>query len=230
MTKILLLLAVCAATVTPAWAQELKPACPDAASKMIVENGSYSSQPGVTFLLRHFHATLVPQSKTLPDCLTKMTDVSHADIFVSSESLTQVFSKKLGATESHIRNLKITHDFTGVTLTGEITKLVPIKFSITGPVSTDGSILSLHAQKINADGIPMKMLLSMVGEHLSSMMSFKGVNGVVVDGDVMSFSPEKFAHLRGYIASVETTPKGLTLHYGRKPPALATRPAAAKAG
>ena len=223
-------MAVIAATANPLWAQAPKPACPDAASKIVVESGSYSSQPGVTFLLHHFHATLVPQGKTLPECLTKVTDVSHADIFVSNESLTKVFSKKLGATDSHIRNLKIVHDFGRVTLTGEITKVIPINFSIAGPVSTDGTMLSLHAEKINAEGIPMKMLLTMVGEHLSSMLSFKGVNGVVVNGDVMSFSPEKFAHLRGYIASVEATPKGLTLHYSRRPANAPPAPALAKAG
>ncbi len=182
-----------------------------------MESGSYSSQPGVMFVLHHFDARLVPMGKAAPSCLEKMTDVAHATIFVSNESLTQVFASKLSASEAKIRNLKIEDGVGKVTLTGEIVKLVPIKFSIEGPVSTDGTRLMVNASKINADGIPIKMLLGMVGEHLSSVLGLKGVNGVSVEENTLSFFPEKVAHLRGYISSVETSPTGLTLHYGRKP-------------
>lgn len=192
------------------------PACPGAPSRLTVEDGSFSSEQGVSFALHHFAATLVPMAKTAPRCLEKMTDVSHADIFVSNESLTRVFAKKLSTTDSKIRNLKVVHGFGTVKLSGEIVKLVPIKFSIEGPVSTDGNSISLTANKIDADGIPMKLLLAMVGEHLSSVLAFKDVQGVRVDGNVMSFWPEKVANLRGYIASVEATPHGLTLHYRRR--------------
>ena len=194
-----------------------EPPCPATPSHIAVASGSYSSGPGVEFILHHFVATLVPQGKTVPSCLQKITEVSHAEIFVSNESLTQVFSKKLSATDSHLRNIKVTHDAGGATLTGEIVKLVPIKFMIQGPVSTDGTLISMTAQKIDAEGIPIKMLLGMVGEQLSSVLSMKGVSGVQVNGNVMSFSPEKVAHLKGYITSVTTAPGGLTLHYGRRP-------------
>lgn len=182
-----------------------------------MESGSYSSQPGVSFGLHHFSATLVPLGKREPSCLEKMTDVAHADIFVSNESLTRVFAKKLSATDSSIRDLKIVHGFGIATMSGEMVKVVPIKFSIEGPVTTDGTVIFITANKINADGIPLKLLLTMLGQHLSSVLGLKGVNGVQVEGNVMSFSPEKVAHLKGYLTSVETTPQGLTLHYGRKP-------------
>ncbi len=192
-------------------------ACPLAASHIAMESGSYSSQPGVEFTLHHFDAMLVPMGKAKPQCLGKMTDVAHADIFVSNESLTKVFAGKLNTTGSDIRDLKIVHGVGTVTISGTMGKVVPVKFSIAGPVSTDGTVLSMTADKINADGMPIKMLLAMVGKHLSSVLGFKGVSGVQVEGNVMSFSPEKVAHLRGYIASVEATPDGLTLHYGRRP-------------
>ena len=152
-----------------------------------------------------------------------MTDVSSADIFVINESLTQVFSKKLGATDSKIRDLKVTHDANGATLTGEMVRLVPIRFMIQGRVSTDGTVVSLTAQKIDAEGIPLKMVLGMVGEQLSSVLGLKGVPGMEVKGNVMSFSPEAVAHLRGYLTSVQTSPTGLTLHYGRRPSAKARK-------
>lgn len=202
-----------------AWARDA--VCPDAASRIVLESGTYSSAPGVLFVLHHFQATLVPMGKTAPMCLEKMTDVAHATIFVSNESLTQVFAKKLSNTENKIRNFKIEHGEGTVTLTGEIVKVVPIKFSIEGPVSTDGRRLIINASKIDADGIPLKMLLSMVGEHLSSVLGLKGVDGVSVEGNTISFLPEKVAHLKGYISSVEASPAGLTLHYGRKPGAHA---------
>lgn len=191
--------------------------CPIAASHIAMESGSYSSQPGVQFVLHHFDATLVPMGKAAPQCLGKMTDVAHADIFVSNESLTKVFAGKLSTTGSDIRDLKIVHGVGTVTISGAMGKVVPVRFSIEGPVSTDGTVLSMTADKIDADGIPIKGLLEMVGKHLSSVLGFKGVNGVQVEGNVMSFSPEKVAHLRGYIASVEATPDGLTLHYRPRP-------------
>ena len=195
--------------------------CPEAASHISMESGSYSSQAGVKFVLHHFVATLVPLGKTAPACLQKWTDVSHADIFVSNESLTRVFAKKLSASESDIKDLKVEHGDGIVTLSGVMMKMVPIKFRIEGPVSTDGTLVSMTANKIDAEGIPIKMLLAMVGKHLSSVLGMRGINGVEVNGNVMSFSPEQVAHLRGYIASVEATPRGLTLHYGKKPGARA---------
>ncbi len=212
--------ALCVACLPNAVAGAQKATCPDAPSHIAMESGSYSSQPGVSFALHHFSATLVPLGNTDPMCFQKMTDVAHAEIFVSNESITHMFAKKLGATDSKIRNLTIQHDFGTVKLSGEIVKIIPIKFSIEGPVTTDGTVISMNATKIVADGIPVKLLLTMVGEHLGSMLTFKGVGGVTVDGNVMSFSPEKVAHLKGYLTSVEATPQGLTLHYGRKPHAV----------
>lgn len=196
--------------------------CPAAPSHIVMESGSFSSQPGVSFKLHHFSATLVPMGKKEPMCLQKMTEVAHAEIFVSNESITRIFAKKLGATDSKIRNLEIKHGSGVVTLSGEITRIIPIKFSIEGPVTTDGTLLFMNATKIVADGIPVKALLTIIGEHLSSMLTFKGVGGVSVDGNVLSFSPEKVAHLKGYITSAEATPTGLTLRYGRKPHDLLT--------
>ena len=127
-------------------AQAETPVCPVAASHIAMESGMYSSQPGVEFRLRHFDAMLVPMGKKVPQCLAKMTEVAHAEIFVSNESLTKVFATKLGATGSEIRNLKITHGLGRVTMSGEMVKVIPLKFSIEGPVSTDGTVLSMTAR------------------------------------------------------------------------------------
>ena len=180
-----------------------------------MQRGSFSSEPEVTFELRHFDATLVPQGGKAPLCNQKMTVVSHAEIFVSNESLTRVFADKLGESQSKIKGLQIENGLDKVSLRGEIVKGIPLHFSIEGPVTTDGTALLLHADKIDADGIPIKALLELVGDHLSSVLSFKGVKGVTVEGNTMAFYPEQIAHLKGHISAVETSPQGITLHYAR---------------
>ena len=191
--------------------------CSAHVSHIAMETGSYSSQPGVTFDLHHFVATLVPEGSKAPACYAKVTVVSRAEIFVSNESLTQVFAEKLGRTDSKIKNLKIQNGLGKVTLSGSITKLMPISFTISGPVTTDGTALLLDASQIRADGMPVTSLMKMVGENLGAMLGLQGVNGITVEDNRMSFFPEQIAHLRGYISSVKTTNEGLILRYGRRP-------------
>ena len=198
------------------------PPCPSSPSHISIQRGSFSSQPDVTFELRHFVATLVPRSAEAPLCYQKTTVVSHADIFVSNQSLTQVFAGKLGQTDSKIKGLQIENGLDKVSLRGEIVKLIPLKFSVEGPVTTDGNALLLHATKIDADGIPIKALLEIIGDHLSSVMNFQRMEGITVEGDTMAFYPEQIAHLKGHITSVESSPEGLTLHYSRPPKAVAS--------
>ena len=192
--------------------------CPSTPSHIVMNSGSFSSQPGVTFTLRHFNASLVPLAKTAPACFQKMTVVSRAEIFVSNETLTHVFAEKLNGTQNKIRNFKVENGIGKVTLSGNITKLIPIAFTIEGPVTTDGTFLLVDASKIKADGIPIKALLAMVGEHLSNILGMKGVNGVTVQGNSLIFSPEAVAHLKGHIQSVETSATGLILRYGKASP------------
>ena len=186
--------------------------CPHA-SHISLDSGTFSSQPGVTFTLRHFVATLVPRTKVLPTCLEKDTVMTRGEIFVSNESLTEVFTSKLSVTESKIQGFKVRNGVGQVTLSGHITKIVPIDFSIVGPVTTDGTSLLLDASKIKADGIPIKALLGMVGEHLSAVLKLNGVPGITVTDNKLAFSPEQIAHLKGHIESVETTDKGIILRY-----------------
>ena len=198
-------------------ARSQAPACPASASHIRIDNGEYSSQPGVTFQLRHFVATLVPMGKKAPLCYQKLTVVSRAQIFVSNESLTRVFQEKLGGTGGQIKDFKVQNGDGKVTLNGKITKLVPVQFTIEGPVTTDGTMILVRANKINADGIPVKALLQMVGEHLSSILNVKNVKGITIDENTIAFSPEQIAHLKGYIEAVEPTVEGLTLRYGANP-------------
>lgn len=191
--------------------------CPKAPAHIHIESGDYSSRPGITFQLKHFAATLVPLGKTAPLCLKHMTVVSHAEIFVSNESLTSLFDEKLAGADSKIKNFKVQNGEGKVTLNGKITKIIPIEFTIQGPVTTDGSLIILRAEKIKADGIPIKALLQVVGDHLSSVLKVKNVKGIEVRENDLTFSPEQIAHLRGYIQAVESSPTGLLLRFGKSP-------------
>ncbi len=190
--------------------------CPPHPSHIRVDSGVYSSGPGVTFQLHHFAAELVARGSRSPSCYEKITVVDHADIFVSNESLTNVFAEKIASSDSKIKDLKIENADAGAKLSGTIKKLIPIAFSIEGPVTTDGTSIILEASKIKAEGIPVKALLEMVGEDLGSVLSVNGVKGVSVVENSITFSPEQVAHLKGHLESVQTSATGLSLHYRRK--------------
>ena len=185
--------------------------CPQGPARIDIADGTYEPSPGVTFRLRHFHAELQPLGATSPKCYQKLTVVSRAEIFVSNESLTRVFTEKLEQSDSKIRDFTVQHDATGATLSGVIPKVIPVHFSLHGPVSTDGTLVKLQATSMKAEGIPVKSLLNMVGEHLTNVLKLQGVSGVEANADELSFSPEKIAHLKGHIVRAIPSNAGLTL-------------------
>ncbi len=204
------------------------PACPPPIGHIEFSSSTYSSQPGVTFRLRNFSAALVPQATTAPLCWQKFTVVSHAEIFVSNESLTKVFAGKLAQGDSKLSDFTVVNTVDGVTLSGKVKKLIPIAFSVSGVPTTDGTSILLHADKIKADGIPMKALLALIGENLSNVFGLKGVSGVSVQQDTLVFSPEQIARIKGHLESVQSTNEGVILRYSRVP-AKKSRAAHAKA-
>ena len=89
-----LLIAFCSASAEPV-------KCPPAASSLDVSNGNYTSQPGIVFHLENFSAKMVPIGKRMPLCLAKTTDISQGQVFVTAESLTNLFTSK--SSPSHPR-------------------------------------------------------------------------------------------------------------------------------
>lgn len=125
-----------------------------------------------------------------------------------------MFSQKLQDSDSKIKDFTVHHDADGATLTGTIRKVIPLHFSIQGPVTTDGNLIRLTAKSVKADGIPVKELLKLIGAELTTLLPLKNLKGIQVEEDSLSFSPEAVADLKGHIASVSTSPQGLTLRYG----------------
>jgi hypothetical protein len=210
MLRSIAFLVVCAAPLCIA-AQPVK--CPPYPGRINVASGSYSSQPGVTFKLRGFAADMVSPRRSSPLCFVRTAVVERGEVFVSSETLSHVFEQKLEQANSKITDVKIETGDGTARLSGKVKKVVPIPFTIEGPITTDGTVITLEAKKIKADGVPVKLLLEMVGGHVSSLMNASDVTGVKVDGNKLSFDPEKLGHIRGTLTQALTSPHGLTLKY-----------------
>ena len=197
--------------VTQACAQ--KPSCPSE-SGITVIRGSFQARPDVDYQLSNFHARLLPKGKAAPLCYERTTVVSKGEIFISSESITKVLSHELEKSNSKIKDFNVRHHIDGATLTGTITKIIPLHFSIAGPVTTDGSSVRLNVKTVKAEGIPIKELLKLVGGEINSLIQVRGIKVLEAGDDYISLSPEAVANLRGHITSVTTSDKGLTLRYG----------------
>lgn len=178
-----------------------------------MSTGDYSPQAGVRFALQDFSANQVARGKVSPLCFMRITDIQHGDVFIDAQSLSHEFETKSSQSDSKVHDLKLETKQDIVDIKGTIKKLIPISFTMEGPVTTDGHLLIFHASKIKADGIPIKGLLDMLGKHLDSMLKSESIGGVVAKGDTIIFEPEKIAHVRGRIASAEVTPQGLKVKF-----------------
>ena len=187
--------------------------CPSPVTHITMSKGDYSPQPGVRFALQDFEADQVARGKASPFCYMRMTDIHHGDVFIDTQSLSREFVSKTTQTGTSVHDLRVEVKDQLVDLKGTIKKLIPISFTMEGPVTTDGHVLIFHASKIKADGIPVKGLFDMLGKHLDTLLHSETVGGVSVKDDTIIFEPEKIAHVRGRIASTQVTPQGLLVKF-----------------
>lgn len=167
----------------------------------------------MTFKLRGFAAEMVSSGKWSPLCFNRVAVVERGEVFVSGDSLSHVFEGKLEQANSKISDVKIEMGEGTARLTGKVKKMIPITFTIEGPVSTDGTLITLEGKTIKGAGVPVKGLLDMVGAHMGSLIGGSNVNGVKVSGNNLSFFPEQLGHIRGHIDQVVASAQGLTLKY-----------------
>ncbi len=159
---------------------------------------------------------MVQFGKKSPLCFVRWTDIRQGDVFVSSQSLSHEFETKIKQSgDSKISDFQVETKDHLVDLKGKMKKLIPISFTLEGPVSTDGHALIFHATKVKADGLELKGLLDALGKHISSLMQSESVNGIIVKGDTIIFEPEQIAHVRGHIVSADVTPKGLFVKFAQ---------------
>jgi hypothetical protein len=187
--------------------------CPPAASHMHVEKGEYAPQPGISFGLTDFTATMVPRGPRIPLCLVKNNEIERGRVFVTGASLTKLFETKNQGKNQSIKEMKIETKEDHVVISGKVHKVVDMPFSVEGPVSASGRMLRLDASGIKAAGLPIKGLLSMLGKQLGSMFKAGGTEGVTVKDNTIFFQPEKMANIRGEIANVQVTSEGLTVTF-----------------
>ena len=187
--------------------------CPARVTAMEMGKGQYSPMPGATFDLQNFSAQMVARGKSSPLCFNRTTEIEHGQVFISSASLTHLFEQKIEQSESKIKDVKVEIKDNKAHLTGKMKKGMDVGFEISGPVSTDGTVLILKAEKIKADGIPVKMLLGMVGKHLGDLLGSESVDGVKAQGDTLIFVPASISHVTGRIAKLELTDRGMMLDF-----------------
>ena len=187
--------------------------CPAPVTHIAMTRGDYSPQPGVRFVLLGFDADQVARGKAAPLCYMRMTEIQRGDVLIDPQSLSNEFVSKTAESNSAVHDLKVEIKDNLVDLKGTLKKVIPISFSMEGPVTTDGHVLIFHAKSIKADGIPVKGLLNMLGKHLDTLMQSETVGGVSVQGDTIVFEPEKIAHVRGRISMAEISPQGLALKF-----------------
>ncbi len=190
--------------------------CPSPRTHMYMEKGSYSPQPGSVFELTDFDADMVARGKTAPLCFTRVTEIKTGTVFVSSDSLTHMFSRKIGQSgHSKVSDVKVeTHEDGTAKLSGKMKDHGGVSFSIDGPVSTDGRNLILQGKKIDAAKLPVKWLLGLMGKNLGSMMGSESVSGVLAKGNTLIFQPSQISHVEGHISKMQVTNKGLVLTFG----------------
>ena len=196
-----------------AGAEQLR--CPSPVTKMTMQRGQYSPLEGATFDLQDFAANMVARGKTSPLCFARTADVLRGQAFISSESLTKLFAQKVQQANTSVSDVKVEIKGDEAHLSGRVHKKIDIPFEIEGTVSTDGTVLILHAKKIKAEGIPVKGLLGMLGVHLGSLLGSESVNGVAAKGDTLVFDPAKIAHVRGRITNASISTDGLTITFGQ---------------
>lgn len=186
--------------------------CPEAPSRMVVERGQYSPFDGVTFGLEGFAANMVPRGNRIPLCLVKVNEIQRGRVFLTGESLTNLFNQRTKGTRSSVENVKIATKGQHVVISGKVKKVVPVPFEIEGPVTPAGSALRVDATGIKAAGLPVKGLLKMVGAELGSI--FGGQEGVSVNDNSLLFRPENLANIRAVISAVDVSSKGLLVTFG----------------
>lgn len=150
----------------------------------------------------------------MPLCFARTANIQRGEVFVSDASLTKIFTQKLSQVASSIKDVAISASGKGIKLTGKVHKGIDLPFDIEGPLSTDGTVLILHATKIKAEGIPVKGLLDLVGKNLASLFNPGPESGVLVRGNTIAFNPLQLAHVRGKIQSARLVAHGLVLNFG----------------
>ena len=189
--------------------------CPATVTHMSVAQGSYSPAGGATFDLKDFSAEMISRSKAKPLCFARKTKITHGEVFVSSESLTKLFTQKISKSDSKIKDVKVeTRDDRSAKISGTMHKGIDMPFEIEGPISTDGTNLILQAKKIKAEKLPIKGLLDMMGKNLGEMLGSESMSGVEAKGDTLIFKPAQISSAEGHIEKLDVTSKGLQVTFG----------------
>ena len=181
--------------------------------------------------VRSLRGTLVPSRPPIPVTFDDVTsfdvDVDAAEVAIAPADLTALMnSYVLASGRSPIHNVSMEIVGDRIKQKGAIHKGIDMAFEIEGTLSAsaDGNI-QMHADKIKSDHIPVKGLLHLIGDNLSSIVKTNATPGMKVEGDNIILIPSVLTpppHIRGRIVRVQIQDGKIIQYFdsGRKPAQL----------
>ncbi len=123
-----------------------------------------------------------------------------------------------GLGSSPLKNIHIAGDGDQVKLSGTVKKIVPIAIELTGTLSAvDDNRIRIHVKKIDVLKIPIKAILNSFHMKLQDLFPAKGVPGVDVTENDITFDPAKLLpppRIRGHLTAIRIANPDLEEVYG----------------
>ena len=130
----------------------------------------------------------------------------------------QNFLNAGGLGSSPLKNVRLSGDGEQIKLSGTVRKVVPIPIELTGTLSAvEGTKIRIHVTKIDVMNVPLKGLLNQFHIALSDLFQAKGVAGVDVTENEITFDPGALLpppHIRGKLTAVRVVNPDLEEVYG----------------
>jgi hypothetical protein len=123
-----------------------------------------------------------------------------------------------GLSSSPLKNIKISGDGDQVNMSGTVHKIIPIRVELHGTLSAvaDNQI-RIHVKKLDVMDIPLKGLLKQFHVTLADLFPAKGVAGVQVTDNDITFDPATLLpppHIRGRLTAIRIANPDLEELYG----------------
>lgn len=152
--------------------------------------------------------------------------IAAADMSISTEAMTKILNKYVfAAPDAPLKALSITAHGRTLKITGKLHSHGDIPFEEEGALSlTPGGEIRIHSTHVKAAHLPVKTLMSLLGIHISGLISQRKVRGVRAEKDDLLLNPEEMLPLpriQGHLTSVQVAGNAIVEHFGGRIPDLA---------
>ncbi|HEU5335502.1 MAG TPA: hypothetical protein VFU27_06040 [Terriglobales bacterium] len=152
--------------------------------------------------------------------------IAAADMSISTEAMTHILNEYIfAAPDAPLKALSISANGRTLKITGKLHSHGDIPFEDEGVLSlTPRGEIRIHSTRVKAAHLPVKTLMSLLGIHISGLISHKKVRGVRAEKDDLLLNPEEILPLpriQGRLTSVEVAGNAIVEHFGGRVPGLA---------